>query len=77
MGNSTTINLSIPKELLLRLDEYANEEYASRSEVIRNAILKLLRDDESGWHSGVSFRAEGGLSAKELLQKMEKFKNER
>lgn len=37
------ITISLPKELLHKLDVAAEEEYATRSEFIRQAIIERLR----------------------------------
>ncbi len=41
------ISLSVPKELLKKVDEYVNERgYYSRSEVFRDAIRNLIEESE-------------------------------
>lgn len=42
-----TINLSLPKELLARVDAAAASEYASRSDFLRQALVERLRAIES------------------------------
>ena len=40
------VNVSLPKELVKRIDSAAKGEYASRSEYIRQAVLTRLRVQE-------------------------------
>lgn len=42
-----TINISLPKELVQRIDRAAKAEYASRSDYIRQALVGKLRADKS------------------------------
>ncbi len=59
-----TINISLPEELLKKIDEEAKAEYASRSDFIRDTLVKRLRNqrivdewgDEGIWETVVNFR---------------------
>lgn len=73
------INLSLPEELLEQIDKAAKGDYASRSDFIRETIVRRLKGqrivDEWGdtlgeWNEGVDFRDERGrgVSAKKLLK---------
>lgn len=45
------INLSLPEELVKRVDKAAKREYASRSEYIRQALVSRLRSqDDDIWN---------------------------
>ncbi len=42
-----TINLSLPEDLVKRVDKAAKRDYASRSEYIRQALASRLRAQDS------------------------------
>ncbi len=44
--SSQTLNISLPQELVRQLDAHARNEFASRSEYIRRAIVNQLRAEE-------------------------------
>ncbi|HEU5187960.1 MAG TPA: ribbon-helix-helix protein, CopG family [Candidatus Saccharimonadales bacterium] len=47
MAMSTqTINISLPKELVEKVDDAAKTEFASRSDYIRQALVSKLRADK-------------------------------
>lgn len=48
-----TINISLPADLVKRIDKSAAENFASRSEYIRYAILEKLRADEAATTAAV------------------------
>ncbi len=62
--NSRTINISLPKKLLDEIDRAAADEYASRSDFIRESIVRKLKGqrvvdewgDEGEWETVVDFR---------------------
>ena len=73
------INLSLPEELLKQIDKAAKSEYASRSDFIRETIVRRLKGqrivDEWGdalgaWSEGIDLRDEHGrgMPAKKLLE---------
>ena len=39
-----TLNISLPKELVKKVDERAQKEYRNRSELIREALRMYLKD---------------------------------
>jgi len=41
-----TINISLPKELIKKIDDAAKAEYASRSDYIRQALVGKLKSDK-------------------------------
>lgn len=73
------INLSLPEDLLEQIDKAAKSDYASRSDFIRETIVRRLKGqrivDEWGdtlgeWNEGVDLRDERGrgMPAKKLLK---------
>jgi len=49
---STIINLSLPKDLVKKIDVAASSQYASRSEYIRQAVVGRLRNEQTDdWDS--------------------------
>jgi Arc/MetJ-type ribon-helix-helix transcriptional regulator len=76
---SKTINISLPEQLLKKIDAAAKSEYASRSDFIRETIVRRLKGqrivDEWGdpigeWNEGIDLRDEHGrgVPAKTLLK---------
>jgi len=59
-----TINISLPEELLNRIDIEAKSEYASRSDFIRDTLVRRLKNqrvvdewgDEGVWETVVNFK---------------------
>jgi Arc/MetJ-type ribon-helix-helix transcriptional regulator len=46
------INLSLPKDLVKKIDSAASSQYASRSEYIRQAVVGRLRNEQADdWDS--------------------------
>ena len=39
-----TLNIALPKELVKKVDEVARREYRNRSELIREAIRRYMKD---------------------------------
>ena len=72
-----TINISLPEELLKKIDDEARAEYASRSDFIRDTLVKRLRNqrvvdewgDEGTWETVVNFReiSPSGVSSDDVL----------
>lgn len=44
--NSKTFNMSLPGDLLKKVDAVAKREYRNRSELIREAVRKYIQDTE-------------------------------
>ncbi len=44
--STQTINISLPKELVQKIDDAAKAEFASRSDYIRQALVNKLRADK-------------------------------
>lgn len=62
-----TINISLPKELVKKIDSAAKAEYASRSDYIRQALVGKLKADKSAsddWNLLESLSAEIAEKAK-------------
>jgi metal-responsive CopG/Arc/MetJ family transcriptional regulator len=80
--SSKTVNLSLPEELLKKLDAAAKGEFTSRSDFIRDSIVKRLKHqkvvdewgDEGEWETVVDFRVinVSGVPAKEVLSALKK-----
>lgn len=45
--STQTINISLPEELVKKIDNAAKEEFASRSDYIRQALIGKLRADKT------------------------------
>jgi Arc/MetJ-type ribon-helix-helix transcriptional regulator len=45
--STQTINISLPKELVQKIDSAAKAEFASRSDYIRQALVGKLRADKA------------------------------
>lgn len=45
--SSQTFNLSLPKELVDKLDEQAKRDFSSRSDYVRKAIVNQLRSEQA------------------------------
>lgn len=79
---SKTINISLPEELLKRIDAEAKSEYSSRSDYIRDTLVKRLKNqrvvddwgDEGTWETVISFRElhPTGIPADEVLAAINK-----
>jgi Arc/MetJ-type ribon-helix-helix transcriptional regulator len=76
-----TINISLPEELLKQIDLAAKDEYATRSDYIREALVRKLRGqrivDEWGdageWKTMIDFKevASDGVPAADVLSALE------
>lgn len=77
-----TINISLPEELLEKIDTAAKGEYASRSDFIRETLVRRLKGqrivdewgDEGTWETVVDFRevSPEGVAAQEALDVLKK-----
>ena len=60
------INLSLPEELVKKIDNAASSQYASRSEYIRQAVVGRLRNEQDDdWHNLALLSEELGSKAKQ------------
>jgi metal-responsive CopG/Arc/MetJ family transcriptional regulator len=73
------INITIPKELLVQVDNLAKQDFTSRSDIIRQALLDKLRkskrdewNDEGNWVTvlDVSELSGGGIPANDFIQRL-------
>jgi Arc/MetJ-type ribon-helix-helix transcriptional regulator len=79
---SKTINISLPEELLNRIDVEAKGEFASRSDFIRDTLVKRLKHqrvvdewgDDGAWETIVNFREISpiGVPADDVLAAIKK-----
>jgi len=61
------VNISLPEELVKKIDSAAQGEYASRSEYIRQAVLNRLRTQEKDvWAALEEASAEVSTTAQRL-----------
>ncbi len=60
------VNLSLPKDLVKKIDKAASGQYASRSEYIRQAVVGRLRNEQDDdWDSLLLLSEELGSKAKQ------------
>lgn len=45
--SSKTFNLSLPEELVKKLDEQAKKDFSSRSDFVRKAVVNQLRIEQN------------------------------
>ncbi len=61
------INLSLPKDLVKKIDRAASIQYASRSEYIRQAVVGRLRNEQDNdWDNLVLLSEELDYKAKQV-----------
>jgi len=80
--SSKTVNISIPEELLEKIDSAAKSEFTSRSDYIRESLVRRLKHqkvvdewgDEGEWETVIDFRGinPNGVPASEVLSALEK-----
>ena len=70
-STAKTINISLPSKLVEEIDKVAKNEFASRSDFIRDSILKKLRSEEK-WElvSDLTTVQKGGVDVDELLNRL-------
>ena len=76
-----TINISLPEELLKEIDVAAKSEYATRSDYIREALVRKLRGqrivdewgDEGSWQTVADLQTinPNGVPATDVLSVLE------
>ncbi|MDR0887313.1 MAG: ribbon-helix-helix domain-containing protein [Candidatus Nomurabacteria bacterium] len=69
-NNTVTINLSLPQALVERVDLRAKEDYTSRSDIFRTAVLHLLRED-ADWRT--VFNDKDGVPVDDFLVELRRF----
>lgn len=80
--NSKAINITLPVDLLSKVDAAAKNEFASRSDFIRESVVRRLKNqrvvdewgDEGNWETVVDFRdlPGGGMDITEFIDRLEK-----
>jgi metal-responsive CopG/Arc/MetJ family transcriptional regulator len=70
--NTRTINISLPEKLVVELDKVAKDEFATRSDFIRDSILRRLRTSQERWEIVADFTKiqKGGVNIDELLKRL-------
>jgi metal-responsive CopG/Arc/MetJ family transcriptional regulator len=83
---SKAINITVPKELLEKVDALAKQDYTSRSDIIRQALLDKIRKpqpdewgEEGKWNTLVDFReiSSKGVPASDVLEALKKIEKAR
>lgn len=79
---SKIINISLSEELVKKIDKLAKSEYASRSDFIRETLVRRIKGqriidewgDEGEWETVVDFRDINpeGVPAKDVLRALKK-----
>lgn len=66
---SKTFNISLPEDLVTKIDIAAKNNFMSRSELIRYAVVKEIKTEESQWESIIDFTTinTSGVNAKDIL----------
>lgn len=66
-----TINISLPAKLLDELDKAAEEEFATRSDYIRDSILRKIRSQDR-WEIISDFTTikSGGVDIDDMLKRL-------
>lgn len=77
-----TINISLPEDLVKAIDKAAKGDYASRSDFIRETLVRRLKGqrivdewgDEGEWETVVDFREinPAGVPAEDVLETLKK-----
>ncbi|HET9174232.1 MAG TPA: ribbon-helix-helix domain-containing protein [Candidatus Saccharimonadales bacterium] len=70
-NNTKAINISLPAALIKQVDIAAHEEFATRSDFIRDSILRKLNSRER-WETIIDFTTveKGGVDVDELLKRL-------
>ena len=78
---SRAVNITLPDELIKEIDKAAESEYASRSDFIRESVVRRLKGqrvvdewgDEGNWETVVDFRdlPGGGMPIEEFIDRLE------
>lgn len=75
--SSKAYNITLPQKLVTRLDKTAKDNYMTRSDFIRYAVVKEIKiQEEDGWKTIVDFTKinKNGVSAEEVLKALKKIK---
>ncbi|MEK7634032.1 MAG: ribbon-helix-helix domain-containing protein [Patescibacteria group bacterium] len=44
--NTQTVNISLPKQLVKIMDNFAKSQFSTRSELIRTAVIRYINEDK-------------------------------
>lgn len=44
--NTQTVNISLPKQLVVIMDDFAKSQFSTRSDLIRTAVIKYINEDK-------------------------------
>ncbi len=71
LTNSKAINISLPKALISEIDKAAKDEFATRSDFIRDSILRKLNAQER-WEvvTDLTTVQRGGVDIDKLLERL-------
>lgn len=77
--SSKTINISLPEELVEKIDKAAKSEYASRSDFIRESIVWRFKRSSSDRGATADFRtiSPEGVPASEVLSAIQSLLNKK
>lgn len=67
-ASTQTFNISFPRELVEKIDKKAKEQFGSRSDLLRAAVLQYLRNEEEWeyiFREGKKIGAQGKRLAEE------------
>lgn len=81
-NNSKAINITLPHQLIEEIDKAAKGEYASRSDFIRESVVRRLKNqrvvdewgDEGNWETVVDFREidPNGVAIEDVINALQK-----
>ncbi len=69
--HTKAINISLPAALISKIDKAAQDEFATRSDFIRDSILRKLNANER-WETvtDLTIAEKGGVDIDELLKRL-------
>lgn len=73
--DTQTINISLPKKLVKIMDERANVQFSTRSDLIRTAVISYLKR-ESKWKSVFTYGKKAAKKTKIKEKDIEKIVDE-
>jgi metal-responsive CopG/Arc/MetJ family transcriptional regulator len=73
-----TFNVSLPKELVDKIDNYAKSNFMSRSELIKHSLIKQINSQEH-WEVVADFTKinKKGVSPEKILKSIENIEHDR
>jgi metal-responsive CopG/Arc/MetJ family transcriptional regulator len=73
---SKVFNISLPEDLVKKADKVAKDNYMSRSDLIRYALAKEVKNQEQEWETIVDFTKinKKGVSATDVLKALQNLK---